>query len=542
MKKSISFLVLLVLLIPSTGTAACSWVVDSQATAASASRSDVADCMDDANFGDGDTLIIPAGSETWDDPIVINNNITIQGAGTSLTTLKTNDEASASADGVFFITAEKTVKISGIRFEPTTKVDANAYNAAIWLNGSNGATVIYDCIFDGFKWAIFSWSNPGVVVAGNTFYNGGIQLYGAVANWDSALTFGDNDWFFIEGNSFYATTGQSLHFVLGYIGAKIVFRHNNIESTSDSVYVSDPFDIHGYGHASGANARSGRGWDAYNNYFLKFADSGRAFYLRGGTGVIHDNVFNNVDGIYTGGEINLSDYRLSNPTALAGPAGSAGSWNCASGTGANIGCAAQEGEPCCDQIGTGVSQAREPAYIWDNYKCTTDPCLSNLSLVAPVIEESSVGYIDENEDYYLSEKSGYSKATCPHTSIGLTGKYCDDTQYGTAGYGLDANNALTVTKAGTGTGTVTSSPSGINCGETCEFSYESGNVTLTATATEPNYFVGWSGTGGCTGTSTCVLTMSAAKAVTATFSLRGTITPGSGGSIVSGSGGSFVLQ
>jgi cellulose 1,4-beta-cellobiosidase len=78
--------------------------------------------------------------------------------------------------------------------------------------------------------------------------------------------------------------------------------------------------------------------------------------------------------------------------------------------------------------------------------------------------------------------------------------------------------ALSVTKAGTGAGTVTSSSGGINCGSTCSASYASGTVvTLTAAATSPSTFGGWSG-GVCSGTATtCAVTMSAARAVTATF-------------------------
>jgi len=56
--------------------------------------------------------------------------------------------------------------------------------------------------------------------------------------------------------------------------------------------------------------------------------------------------------------------------------------------------------------------------------------------------------------------------------------------------------SLTVTKAGTGSGTVTSSPAGINCGSTCSASYNSGTlVTLTATPASSSIFAGWSGTG-----------------------------------------------
>ena len=74
--------------------------------------------------------------------------------------------------------------------------------------------------------------------------------------------------------------------------------------------------------------------------------------------------------------------------------------------------------------------------------------------------------------------------------------------------------ALTVSKAGSGTGTVTGS--GINCGSDCSGSYNSGtSVTLTAAAATGSTFAGWSGA--CSGTGTCSVTMNAAKAVTATF-------------------------
>jgi aryl-phospho-beta-D-glucosidase BglC (GH1 family) len=76
--------------------------------------------------------------------------------------------------------------------------------------------------------------------------------------------------------------------------------------------------------------------------------------------------------------------------------------------------------------------------------------------------------------------------------------------------------ALTVTKAGAGSGTVTSSPSGINCGSTCSANYASGtSVTLTAAAASGSTFAGWSGA--CTGTGTCTVSMTAARSVTATF-------------------------
>ncbi|RPI28606.1 MAG: hypothetical protein EHM61_04525 [Acidobacteria bacterium] len=76
--------------------------------------------------------------------------------------------------------------------------------------------------------------------------------------------------------------------------------------------------------------------------------------------------------------------------------------------------------------------------------------------------------------------------------------------------------ALTVSKAGTGQGTVTSTPAGITCGSDCSENYASGtSVTLTAAATAGSMFQGWSGA--CSGTGTCTLVMDVDRAVTATF-------------------------
>ncbi|MEM7253762.1 MAG: hypothetical protein AAF493_20275 [Pseudomonadota bacterium] len=79
---------------------------------------------------------------------------------------------------------------------------------------------------------------------------------------------------------------------------------------------------------------------------------------------------------------------------------------------------------------------------------------------------------------------------------------------------------LTVTLDGTGTGTVTSAPVGIDCGSDCAQAYDDGTaVTLSAQAIAGSTFVGW--TGACSGTSACVVTLTSAQSVGATFDLDG---------------------
>ena len=122
--------------------------------------------------------------------------------------------------------------------------------------------------------------------------------------------------------------------------------------------------------------------------------------------------------------------------------------------------------------------------------------------------------------------AGFSGAGCNSAFLPT---YCvmsavNAAQFVTATFTTVSNYTLAVSTAGTGSGTVTSSPAGINCGSTCSASYASGTqVMLTTTTASGSTFVGWSG-GGCSGTGTCVVKMSAAQAVTATFTLPNTLT------------------
>jgi phospholipase C len=82
---------------------------------------------------------------------------------------------------------------------------------------------------------------------------------------------------------------------------------------------------------------------------------------------------------------------------------------------------------------------------------------------------------------------------------------------------------LNVALAGTGSGTVTSTPAGINCPTTCSAAFpDNTQVTLTETAGTNFYFGGWSGA--CSGATSCSVTVTAAENVTATFTTGDSIT------------------
>lgn len=139
----------------------------------------------------------------------------------------------------------------------------------------------------------------------------------------------------------------------------------------------------------------------------------------------------------------------------------------------------------CDPIPTLPG----PEEFYNGTDESSDANIDNPACFTPVTAEGSVANID-----IILNTSSSSTAPC-------SGQF-----------------ALTVVVAGAGSGTLTSSPAGINCPSTCLGNYSEGMlVTLIATPTGNSLFAGWSG--GCSGRGTCMVTMNRATTVTATFVL-----------------------
>lgn len=114
----------------------------------------------------------------------------------------------------------------------------------------------------------------------------------------------------------------------------------------------------------------------------------------------------------------------------------------------------------------------------------------------------------------------------------------DTLKYVSSKSGDNDKYTLIISKSGTGTGTITSSPAGIDCGSVCRESYSQGSIiTLTSSPAVNSDFSGWSANG-CNSGESCEVTVNADTMVTAVFAVKtnyitatfnagGTISPGS---------------
>ena len=128
-----------------------------------------------------------------------------------------------------------------------------------------------------------------------------------------------------------------------------------------------------------------------------------------------------------------------------------------------------------------------------------------------------------NQTFTITPDTGYHVADVlvDGVSVGATTTYTFTSV--TVDHTISASFAintytLTVAISGTGSGAVTSSTTGIDCGVDCSEVYNHGTaVTLTTTATSGSTFAGWSGV--CTGTGSCIVMMDGAKSATAIFNV-----------------------
>jgi len=359
--------------------------------AASCSQADVAKAVFSA--GTGDLVIVPAGSCTWTQTVSISTRITLQGAGTDLTTITGSPAGMMAIDG-----GQSGSRIMGFTFNKSyITVDGDGWRVDHCKFVGDGIYVV------GQREA----QHPSGVIDHCTLIDGRILVIGwaglmAHALWAQPLDLGGvAGVVYVEDCSF---TGINMPNAMDTnYGGRYVFRYNKLT------------DAYVEAHSLQGNHRASRRWEIYNNTFNQVNNPMWVpMFLRGGTGVVFNNV---LTGSWTRPGIALDNVRSCDSRAGSGKCDGSSPWD-GNQPGGN-------GYPCRDQIGRSMDsrlwtlfspyppQASDPAFAWNNKHGANDVVFFQHDNCP-----QSPAHIQPGRDYYSNtQKQGYKPAAYPHPLV-----------------------------------------------------------------------------------------------------------------------------
>ncbi len=279
--------------------------------AASCSQTDVQAAIDTAT--DGDTVIVPAGEDTWDSGVAISDdkNILLQGAGMDLTII------TRSSTGTAVDLEQTSSRVTGFTF----------YEGRISANGGSGWRVDHCKIIseEGMSGVMVRGTIQGVhpdgLVDHCTFQNARVVVIGSAAMlhegpqqhylWAQELDLGTDKAVYVEDCTFsYTVFGNCMD---ANYGGKYVFRYNTVN------------DIYLEAHSVQGNNRATIKWEIYNNTINQVDRSmWTPFFLRGGTGVVFNNT---LTGTWSSPNITLDNVRTFSEVSVSGLCNGGSPWD-----------------------------------------------------------------------------------------------------------------------------------------------------------------------------------------------------------------------
>jgi hypothetical protein len=269
--------------------------------AASCSYADVSAAI--ASAQSGDTVIVPAGSATWESNLIISKGLTLQGAGAGSTVITSNylppNPGNPSDERNFLIAYKPASPELNEAFRLTGfTIDINNKCEGIQLR-NNTATAINRIRIDhneilnvsmsgGSARAIMINGTVYGVIDNNTFSGGNanISSYGLNAtSWDHlTFSFGSADNMYYEDNIFVITdTPQDAG-----AGGRYCARYNTYIHINSSAGLYPWYDMHG-NQGIGQNHAT-MGAEIYGNLVTMTYNNGVGMFdQRGGKAVIHNN-------------------------------------------------------------------------------------------------------------------------------------------------------------------------------------------------------------------------------------------------------------
>lgn len=339
-----------------------------------------------ANAQAGDIVAVPAGNCSWSS-FTISGGVHVRGAGTGLTNVTVNGTITINKH------SSRNVELSGFSFSKSGGGNS-AKMFRVYGAWRHEPPLIHDNEFTVNNAAIFLYGTNGGVIFGNTFRgewdDSAIQhvIGNDNESWSTADTMGIRDSegklnLYVEDNVFVGMPNQATDFD---DAARVVFRYNTVNNSA--------FNSHGL-----ATSPIGmRHFEIYRNNFNfpEVINQNWHIWIRGGTGVIFDNSFEDINSSYWG---NKTEILMSVRAAVDGAgAGCCRSWACEHQVGQNH---------------DGNRQFLDPLTIWDNSGTFSTGLNDGWSKSCG---QNMSDFLQSGRDYVFasSAKSGYVPYTYPH--------------------------------------------------------------------------------------------------------------------------------
>lgn len=375
----------------------------------------------------GDTVVVPAGTCTWNSQVVVTKGITLMGAGIDRTILVDNVPKDGSGESsliVFQVNAPNRFRFTGFTVRGQAP-DPNSQNKShVRAVGTTKAFRIDHIKFenmqtggihiDGDMWGVvdhceFHKSFKNGVIVSHSGWGGAAWGDGS---WADQLYLGTERAVYVEDNTFHENANPFAGAVNDcFDGGRIVYRYNTSHD--------DFFQVHGT--ESSQRRRGCRSFEVYNNTFYYNGSLHTASYIRSGTGVFFNNTYTNPNpgnGNPSSGfgmMLGLFLFRAENPYTPWG--------KCDGSSPYDQNSSGQSGYRCVDQPGAGTSRhlngadvpnaqwvgnQLDPIYQWNNnFGGSTNHTITSNS-----------GHVRAGRDYFDNQqRPGYTPFVYPHPLV-----------------------------------------------------------------------------------------------------------------------------
>jgi PKD repeat protein len=249
-----------------------------------------------ATAAHGDTILLPAGNNTWTGTLLFTNPVNLIGAGTNSTFLTGVGQWEMISVN---LATDKPTRISGITFQQTSV--GGIYIHAVRYYGKATAVRLDHCKFINGRSTVWTGGWIYGVMDHNTWLNGYVCLrpYGDNgASWARGFQVGttnalviENNWFIYNGD--YPLGNDSQEMIYTHEGARNIIRFNNFMTTAD--YPSEYSGICMGEEYREAGQESTMWIEFYgNNIDVNRQSSSEVGFVRGGSTLWYSNTVDQV--------------------------------------------------------------------------------------------------------------------------------------------------------------------------------------------------------------------------------------------------------